>query len=122
MVVIACLFVSNKRKNGLTVRDQIFCATSHGPTQSPKLRQGTVMKTSFETRVSRMGLCSFMDINSFVMTYIILFSFLIFTIFFKSLETKSTKGLDPKRKFGSFVQRYCLKFRTQRRFLGVQNI
>ena len=33
------------------------------------LRQGIVMKTSFGTRVSRMGLGSFVDINIFVMKY-----------------------------------------------------
>ena len=35
------------------------------------------MKTSFETRVSRMGFSSFVDINIFV----ILFSFFILSIF-----------------------------------------
>ena len=36
------------------------------------------MKTSFETRVSRMGLFSFVDINIFIMKYyFILFSFFI---------------------------------------------
>ena len=33
------------------------------------LRQGIVLKTSFETRVLRMGLGSFVDINIFVMKY-----------------------------------------------------
>ena len=46
-MVIACLFVSNKRKNGLTVRAQIFCATSHGPTQSPKLKAGYRYENQF---------------------------------------------------------------------------
>jgi len=32
-------------------------------------RQGIVMKTSFGTRVSQMGLGSFVDINIFVMKY-----------------------------------------------------
>jgi len=34
------------------------------------LRQGIVKKTSFKTRVSRMGLHSFVNINIFVMKYI----------------------------------------------------
>ena len=36
------------------------------------LRQGIVMKTSFGTRVSRMGLGSFEDINIFVMKYYVI--------------------------------------------------
>jgi len=43
------------------------------------LRQGIVMKTSFETRVSQIGLGSFLDINIFVKN-IILFSFFMFSI------------------------------------------
>ena len=68
------------------------------------------MKTSCETRVSRMGLGSFVDINIFVMKYCF-FSFVTFSIFFESLKSKSTQMLKPpKRKLGSFVQRYCLNF------------
>ena len=37
--------------------------------RAQNLRQGIVMKTSFETRVSRMGSGSFVDINIFVMKY-----------------------------------------------------
>ena len=38
--------------------------------QSPKLKKGyIIIKTSFETRVSLMGLGSFVDINIFVMKY-----------------------------------------------------
>ena len=36
------------------------------------LRQGIVIKTSFETQVSRMGLGSFVDINIFVLKYYII--------------------------------------------------
>ena len=59
------------------------------------------MKTSFETRVSRMGLSSFVDINIFVMKYF-LFSFFIFSIFVESLESKSKKMVRPQKgKFRS---------------------
>ena len=37
--------------------------------RAQNLRQGIVMKTSFETRVSQMGLGSFVDINMFVIKY-----------------------------------------------------
>ena len=37
--------------------------------RAQNLRQGIVMKTSFETRVAWMGLGSFVDINIFVMKY-----------------------------------------------------
>jgi len=37
--------------------------------RAQNLRKGIVMKTSFETRVSRMGLGSFVDINIFVVKY-----------------------------------------------------
>jgi len=52
------------------------------------------MKTSFETRVSQMGLGSFVDINIFVRN-IILFSFSNF--FFKSLKSKSIQMLRPQK-------------------------
>ena len=37
--------------------------------RAQNLRQGIVMETSLGTRVSRMGLGSFVDINIFVMKY-----------------------------------------------------
>ena len=40
--------------------------------RAQNLRQVIVLKTSFETRVSRMGLGSFVDINIFVMNYYII--------------------------------------------------
>ena len=52
------------------------------------------MKTSFETRVSRMGLSSFVDINIFV----ILFSFLTIPHFSESLKSKSTQMLRPQKR------------------------
>ena len=45
------------------------------------LRQGIVMKTSFKTRVSRMGLGSFVNINIFVMKYYF-FQFVYILYFF----------------------------------------
>ena len=48
------------------------------------LRQGIVMKTSFKTRVSRMGLGSFVDIIIFEMKYYF-FQFVYILIFFESL-------------------------------------
>ena len=49
-----------------------FLRVQMSTTLHPKaqnLRQGIVMKTSFKTRVSLMGLGSFVDINIFVMKY-----------------------------------------------------
>ena len=60
------------------------------------LRQGIVMKTSFETRVSWMGLGRFVDINLFVMKYY-LFTFFIFSIFLNPLKSKSTQMLRPQK-------------------------
>jgi len=59
------------------------------------------MKTSFKTRVSRMELGSFVDINIFVKN-VILFSYFIFSIFFESLKSKSTQMLDPKKETWEF--------------------
>ena len=50
------------------------------------------MKTSFETRVSRMGSGSFVDINIFVLKYYLILVF-SYAIFFNSLKSKSTKIL-----------------------------
>jgi len=54
------------------------------------------MKTSFGTRVSRMGLTSFVDINIFVMKYYFIL-FLLILHFFKSLKSKSTQKLRPQK-------------------------
>ena len=83
--------------------------------RAQNLKQGIVMKTSFETRVSRMGLGSFVDINIFVMKYFFLLSFFTFSIFVKSLKSNLQNVKTPKRKLGSFVQRYSFKFRAQQR-------
>ena len=64
-------------------------------TWAQNLRQGIVMKTSFGTRVSRMGLGSFVDINTFLWNNI-LFSFYIFSIYFEYLKLKSTQMLRPQ--------------------------
>ena len=53
--------------------------------RAQNLRQGIIVKTSFRTPVSRMGLSSLGNIKK-----------------------------TPKRKLGSFVQRYSFKFRAQR--------
>ena len=60
------------------------------------LRQGIVMTTSFETRVSQMGLGSFVDFNIFVVKYYFIY-FLHFLHFFKSLKSKSTQMLRPQK-------------------------
>ena len=59
--------------------------------RAKNFRQGIVMKTSFETLVSQMGLGSFVDINIFVYEIFFLFIFFIFSIFVESLKSKSTK-------------------------------
>ena len=59
------------------------------------------MKTSFGTRVSRIGFGSFVDINIFVMKYYFI-QFLRILHFFKSLESKSTKCFDPKKETREF--------------------
>ena len=59
------------------------------------------MKTSFETRVSVMGLGSFVDINIFVKN-IILVGFFLLSIFFESLKSKSKQMLDPKKETWEF--------------------
>ena len=71
------------------------------------LRQGIVMKTSFGTRASRMGLGSFVDINIFVLKYYFIW-FLPILHFFESLQSRFTQML----KLGSFVQWYSFKFRA----------
>ena len=60
------------------------------------LRQGIVMKTSFGTRVSRMRLGSFVDINIFCCEI----SFYLFSSYFplfKSFKSKSTIMLRPHK-------------------------
>ena len=49
--------------------------------RAQNLRQGIVMKTSFETRVLRMGLGSFVDINIFVVKYYLILVSLNSTFF-----------------------------------------
>ena len=53
-------------------------------------------KTSFKTRVSRMGFIgSFVNINIFKKTFF--FSLFIFSIFFESLKSKSAQMLRPQK-------------------------
>ena len=80
--------------------------------RAQNLRQGIVMKTSFKTRVLRMGLGSFVEISIFVMKYF-LFSFFIFSILSNLLNQNLHKVKTPKRKLESFVQQYSFKFRAQ---------
>jgi len=54
------------------------------------------MKTSFETRVSRMGLGSFVDINIFVVKYYFI-KFLHILHFLKFLKSKSTQLPRPQK-------------------------
>ena len=67
------------------------------PPRAQNLRQGIFMKTSFKTRVSRMGLGSFININIFVIKYYFFSSF-IFSIFFESLKSKSTQMLGAQKQ------------------------
>ena len=52
--------------------------------KAQNLRQGIVMKTSFKTRVSRMGLGIFVNISIFVMKYYF-FSVCLYSPFFSNL-------------------------------------
>ena len=70
------------------------------------------MKTSFETRVSGIEPGSFVNIHIFCNEIFFLFSFSIFSIFVESLKSKLQNVKTPKRKRGSFVQRYSFKFRA----------
>ena len=58
-----------------------------------------------------MELGSFVDIN-ILLWNAILFSFFIYSILFISIIKIYTNSLTPKRKLGSFVQRYSFKFRA----------
>ena len=58
-------------KSNVGFQDKFNC-TNNLTFQSPKFKTGYRLKTSFETRVSRMGLGSFVDINIFVMNYYII--------------------------------------------------
>ena len=78
-------------------------STVVGSPQSPKLKTGIVLKTSFKIRVSRMGLGIFVNINIFAMKYYF-FSLFIFSIFFESLKSKSyTNVKTQKRKLGPTI-------------------
>ena len=77
---------------------------SNSETLTPRaqnLRQGIVLKTSFKTRVSRMGLGSFVNVNIFVIKYN-LFQFVYLLHFFKSHKSKSTQMLNPKKETREF--------------------
>ena len=60
------------------------------------LRYGIVMKTTFETRVLRMGLGSFVNIKIFVMKYYF-FQFDYILLFFESVKSKSRQMLRPQK-------------------------
>ena len=59
------------------------------------LRQGIIMKTSFKTRVLRMRLGSFVDINILVMKYL----FLHILHFFRISQIKIYKMLRPQKRY-----------------------
>ena len=63
--------------------------------RAQNLRQGIIMKTSFKTRVLRMGLGSFVDINILVMKYL----FLHILHFFRISQIKIFKMLRPQKGF-----------------------
>ena len=60
------------------------------------LKQGILMKTSFKTRVSRIGLGSFVDINIFCCE-ISFYLFSPYSPLFKSFKSKSTIMLRPHK-------------------------
>ena len=73
------------------------------------------MKTRFKTRVLRMGLGSFVDINILVIKYL----FLHILHFFSNLSNQNLQNVKtPKRILKGFVERYSFKFRA----LGVRVI
>ena len=61
--------------------------------RAQNLRQVIVMKTSFKTRVLRMGLSSFVDIDIFVMKYF----FLLILHFSRISQIKIYKMLRPQK-------------------------
>ena len=65
-------------------------------TWAQNLRQGIVMKPSFKSRVSQMGLGSFVNFNIFVMKYYFL-SLFTFSILFEFVKSKSTEMLRPQK-------------------------
>ena len=67
--------------------------------RAQNLRQGIVMKTSFETRVLRMGLGSFVDINIFVVKYYLILVSLNSPFFFIYTVHKC---YDPKKEIREF--------------------
>ena len=62
------------------------------------------MKTSFRTRVSRMG---HVDMNIYVIKYYF-FVFFLFFNFFESLKSKSTEMLRPQKSFGKSTEESTL--------------
>ena len=74
--------------------------------RAQNLRQG-IMKTSFKTRVLRMGLGSFVDISIFAMKYYF-FQFVYILHFIRICQIKIYRNVKtPKRKLD---QRYSLNF------------
>ena len=81
--------------------------------RAQNLKQGNILKTSFKTWVSRMGLGRVVNINIFVMKYYFI-QFVYILNFFSNLLNQNLQSVKtPKRKLGSFVQRYSFKFRAQ---------
>ena len=69
------------------------------------------MKTSFRTRVLRMGLGSFVDID--FCYEILLYLVSLHSPFFSNLSNKNLQNVKtPKRKLKGFVERYSFKFRA----------
>ena len=72
--------------------------------RAQNLRQGIVIKTSFKTRVLRMGLGSFVDINIFV-DEIFFYLFSLYSPFLLNLLNQNLQNIKtPKRNLESFVQ------------------
>ena len=79
---------------------EIFSGNSYDP-WAKNLRHSIVMKTSFKTRVSRMGLGICVIINIFVMTYYF-FSFSYSPFFSNLLNQNLHKCEDPKKETREF--------------------
>ena len=115
IISYVCLFIHQRISDihySNLQRTTVFIILVPGQYRDQNLRQGIVLKTSFKTRVSRMGLGSFVNINIFVMKYCFI-QFVYILNFFRISEIKiNTNVKTPKRKPGSFVQRYSFKFRA----------
>ena len=76
--------------------DYVHCTVFRVNPLAQNLREGIVMKTSCKTRVSRMGLGSFVNINIFVMKYYFIVS--SYPQFFANLLSQNLQNVKtPKR-------------------------